>query len=167
MMVMLDRRFLIKALQFGLNSISLIDEISPLRMHCQGKQMVIMPIRQDPVSKSTKVESPPQAMPASVPSTPPAKQPEPDKPMPHLNGYQHPIATNGATNVLSKDSEAKPALETALVQIESIKAAFRETISALTKLGDSIRQAVREQKSGDKDLQNVRQTLRSLQSVRI
>ena len=87
--------------------------------------------------------------------------------MPPTNGHQHPIATNGATNVPSKDSEAKPALETALVQIESIKTAFRETITALTKLGDSIRQALREQKSGDKDLQNVRQTLRSLQSVRI
>ena len=81
--------------------------------------------------------------------------------------HQHPIATNGATHVPSKDSEAKPALETALVQIENIKTAFRETISALTKLGDSIRQALREQKSGDKDLQSVRQTLRSLQSVRI
>lgn len=87
--------------------------------------------------------------------------------MPPTNGHQHPIATNGATTVPSKDSETKPALETALVQIESIKTAFRESITALTKLGDSIRQALREQKSGDKDLQNVRQTLRSLQSVRI
>ena len=169
MMILLDRRFLIKALQFGLNSISLIDEISPLRFHREGKQMIVMPVRPVTVGKSTKVESPPPAVPASVPVNPPpsAEQPEPNNTMPTTNGHQHDIATNGATTVPSKYSEAKPALETALVQIESIKTAFRESITALTKLGDSIRQALREQKSGDKDLQNVRQTLRSLQSVRI
>ena len=63
--------------------------------------------------------------------------------------------------------ETKPALETALVQVESIKAGFREAINNLTKLGDSIRHAMREQKTSEKEVHNVRQTLRSLQSVRI
>ncbi len=168
--VFLDKRFLLKALRFGLTRIEIIDAMSPLKFSQGGRQMIVMPIRDNPVSASSKPESPTPATPAAVPVNPPppiAKQPEPNKPMPPTNGHQHPIATNGVTNVPSKDSEAKPALETALVQIESIKTAFRETISALTKLGDSIRQALREQKSGDKDLQNVRQTLRSLQSVRL
>jgi hypothetical protein len=45
--IFLDRRYLIKALEFGLNSISLTDPVAPLRFHSQGKQMIVMPLRQD------------------------------------------------------------------------------------------------------------------------
>ena len=76
-----------------------------------------------------------------------------------------PSAADPATT--TKTTEPKPALETALVQIESLKTGFRESIASLTKLGDTVRQALREQKAGDKDLHSVRQTLRSLQSVRL
>jgi chromosome segregation ATPase len=86
------------------------------------------------------------------------------------NGQSHPIGANGSTtpthHAPSKD-ESKPALETALVQIESLKAGFRETINGLTKLGDSIRSAMREQKASEKEVHTVRQTLRSLQGVRL
>lgn len=168
--VFVDKRFLNKALRFGLTRIEIIDAMSPLRFSQGGRQMIVMPVRLDPASVSAKPETPSPVVPAEVQTKPPppAEQTsEPTQPMPSTNGHQQPAVTNGSTTVPSKDTEPKPALETALVQIESIKTAFRETITALTKLGDSIRQALREQKAGDKDLQNVRQTLRSLQSVRI
>ena len=86
------------------------------------------------------------------------------------HGQTRPIGANGSTPqaapAVSKE-ETKSALETALVQIESIKAGFRETINGLSKLGDSIRNAMREQKASEKEVHTVRQTLRSLQSVRI
>lgn len=77
-----------------------------------------------------------------------------------------PAGTNGSFNTTNK-LETKPALEAALVQVESIKAGFREAINNLTKLGDSIRHAMREQKASEKEVHSVRQTLRSLQGVRI
>ena len=86
------------------------------------------------------------------------------------NGHPHPNGTNGSTTTTHTTpgkEESKSALETALVQIESIKTGFRETINGLTKLGDSIRNAMREQKASEKEVHNVRQTLRSLQSVRL
>jgi hypothetical protein len=67
----------------------------------------------------------------------------------------------------SREEIHRPSLDHALVQIEAIKTGFREAISGLTKLGDIIRATLREQKASDKDLQQVRQTLRSLQGVRI
>lgn len=73
---------------------------------------------------------------------------------------------NGSTNVTDK-TEAKSTLEAALLQVEGIKAGFRETINQLSKIGDSIRAAMREQKASEKEIHGVRQTLRSLQSVRI
>ena len=73
---------------------------------------------------------------------------------------------NGSSNGTDK-TETKSTLEAALLQVEGIKAGFRETINQLSKIGDSIRAAMREQKSGEKEIQGIRQTLRSLQSVRI
>lgn len=64
-------------------------------------------------------------------------------------------------------SSEKPALETALAQIEVLRGDFRNALTGLTKLSDALKAAQREQKAGDKDLQSVRQTLRSLQSVRL
>ena len=74
--------------------------------------------------------------------------------------------TNGSSHPIVKE-DTKTALEAALVQVESIKAGFREAINGLSKLGDSIRHAMREQKASEKEVHNVRQTLRSLQSVRL
>ena len=61
----------------------------------------------------------------------------------------------------------KPALETALAQIEVIRGEFRNAVTGLTRLGDLLKQASREQKTSEREVQGVRQTLRSLQSVRI
>jgi hypothetical protein len=75
----------------------------------------------------------------------------------------HPHPTNPPTEKL----ETKSPLETALLQLEGMKAGYRETLNQLTRIGDSIRTAMREQKASEKEIQGVRQTLRSLQSVRI
>ena len=85
------------------------------------------------------------------------------------NGNPHSIPANGSTSAVANTDkpETKPSLETALVQIEAMKTGFREGINSLTKLGDHIRQALREQKASEKEVQSVRLTLRSLQSVRI
>ena len=61
----------------------------------------------------------------------------------------------------------KSALEIALAQIEVVRGDFRNVIAGLNKLAEALKQAQREQKAGDKEIQSVRQTLRSLQSVRI
>ena len=79
-----------------------------------------------------------------------------------------PEKTNGNTNAATPPTAPeKPALETALAQIEIVRGDFRNGIAGLNKLADSLKQAQREQKAGEKEVQSVRQTLRSLQSVRI
>ena len=80
-----------------------------------------------------------------------------------------PEKPNGSTNAATPTTNVaeKPALETALAQIEIVRGDFRSAITGLNKLADSLKQAQREQKSSEKEVQSVRQTLRSLQSVRI
>ena len=82
--------------------------------------------------------------------------------MPEQNGN----TTNGASRS-TLTAEEKPALDTALQQIDAIKTGFRDGIAGLNKLGDLLRQAQRDHKSSDREIQSARQTLRSLQSVRI
>ena len=80
-----------------------------------------------------------------------------------------PERPNGNTTAATPPTNVveKPALETALAQIEIVRGDFRNAIAGLNKLGDTLKQVQREQKVGDKEIQSVRQTLRSLQSVRI
>jgi DNA polymerase III sliding clamp (beta) subunit (PCNA family) len=144
----LNRRFLLKALRFGLTCIELTDDMSPLCFSSNGRQMVVMPTR--PASDPT-----PTSPRATTTTPPPADQPEATT-----------MAENGNTNGASSTTE-KTALENALTQVENVKAAYREAIGSLNQLADSIKKAQREQKSGDKEIQSVRQTLRSLQSVKI
>ena len=74
--------------------------------------------------------------------------------------------TSGAAIAKVATTE-KTALETALAQIEIVRGDFRNAIAGLNKLADSLKRVQREQKAGDREIQSVRQTLRSLQSVRI
>jgi len=76
--------------------------------------------------------------------------------------------TNEASRSTTHTEPAeKPALETALAQIEVIRGEFRNAVAGLTKLGELLKQVSREQKASEREVQGVRQTLRSLQSVRI
>lgn len=162
----LNRQFLAKALRFGLNRIEIIDPLSPLRFCNGGRQMIVMPVRPAP---TTQTSTPVPSASASAPSTqtppPQAEQPE-KKPMPEIS-----TNTNGAsrstTTTTPMEATEKPALETALAQIEVIRGEFRSAVAGLAKLGELLKQASREQKASDKEIHGVRQTLRSLQSVRI
>ena len=157
-----DRRYLIKALSFGLNTLSLMDPMSPLRFHSTGRQMIVMPLRSDAPPPEAQPPAPPPAVTAAVTTTLPQPAEQPTKPPP----MQTQPPTNGSSHPIVKE-DTKTALEAALVQVESIKAGFREAMNGLSKLGDSIRHAMREQKASEKEVHNVRQTLRSLQSVRL
>ena len=81
-----------------------------------------------------------------------------------------PEKTNGNTTGAPRsntNAATPPALETALAQIEVVRGDFRNAIAGLNKLAEALKQAQRESKTSDKEIQSVRQTLRSLQSVRI
>ena len=71
------------------------------------------------------------------------------------------------TTGAKRTPETKPALDAALAQLEVVRGDFRNAIAGLNKLGELLRQSQRETKASGKEIESVRQTLRSLQSVRI
>jgi len=175
--VWLNRLFLAKALRFGLNQIEIIDELTPLRILNQGRQMIVMPIRGDaPVPTSTRATAP-TAQPAdgngvetSSPepetSTPP--QVEERRTMPRTSSAQTNGHGNGDTHQSANAAaNGKSTLESAIDQIDTIKSSYRQALSALNDLADTLKQVQREQKSTEKEVQSVRATLEKLHAVKI
>jgi hypothetical protein len=175
--IFLNRNLLIKALQFGLTTVETIDPISPLRFSHGGRQMIVMPTRPNPspaatprtpTTPSAAAEPEADSAPQPQPSPEPAAQDEPLAPeQPERKPIPEPINSQQNTAAPTTNMVDKPALETALAQIEVVRGDFRNAIAGLNKLADALKQAQREQKTNDKDIQSVRATIRSLQTVRI
>ena len=155
--IYLNRQLLTKAFSFGLNTLGLIDPMSPLRFHQDGRQMIVMPLRPDvgnPAPQPVKKDEPAKAEPAA--QTPAAQTQERTTTMPAKNG-------NGS----HQEPAAKPTLEKALADIEKIKGSYRDAIRGLNDLTDTLKAIGKDQKSTEKEVEAVRATLGKLQSVRL
>jgi len=86
----------------------------------------------------------------------------------HTNGAATPYL-NGASRSTTPGIPAadKPAIEAAIEKLEGFKTVFREALVGLSELTTLLKQSVRKQKAGEKEIHQVRQTLRSLQSVKL
>jgi chemotaxis protein histidine kinase CheA len=149
------RDYLTKAFDYGLTSISLIDPMSALLFTREVRQMVVMPLR---------VADAPAAKPTNQPAP---SEPQPErKPMPATNGQTNGAATphlNGANHSTAE----KPAIEVAIEKLDAFKVTFREALIGVTEITTLLKQSVRDQKAGEKEIHQVRQTIRSLQGVKI
>lgn len=154
--VFIDRRFFIKALQYGLNTIGLIDELSALRFHHQGKQMIVMPIRAD----AAHSEPPANPEPAPINSRV-APPPLPPTPTPE----RKPVMITPATPDTSAGNP--PTMEEAIDMITQIRDKLIEPLNQLRDLSLKLKSINREQKSNSKEFNTVRSTLRSLQGLKI
>jgi DNA polymerase III sliding clamp (beta) subunit (PCNA family) len=156
--VLLNRNYLAKALRFGLNEIQIQDALSPVRCTDQsGRQLIIMPIRMDGVT--------PQPAPTQPqPSSPPQKTAQ-ASPTSGNNNMQN-ENKDGQSAASPRDSN-KTAIETAVEQIDAAKSSIGTALTSLSGVVKTLRQAQREQRGTEKEIQSVRSTLETLQKVRI
>jgi DNA polymerase III sliding clamp (beta) subunit (PCNA family) len=145
--IYLSRRFLIKALGFGLNTISLINDMSPLRFHTPAKQMIVMPLRM--TNPNPPVNMPP---PRPVPSPP-----TPPKPMINAPTPETPPPSDGQ----------KTPMEEAIDMTLLIRDKLNEGFNLLRDLSVKLKVINRDQKASAREMQSVRSTLRSLQGMKI
>ena len=154
----LNREYLQTALRCGLNEIRIHTELEPLLFLNAGKRMVVMPVRLNgpaaqpvPASpKTTKLETTPkpeaEAQPERKTEMPKVTDPTPAAPKADANG----------------DS-----LKAALDQIEAVKGHLRDSIGGLNLLTGQLRQVEKDNRVTVKEVASVRQTLRSLQGLKI
>lgn len=151
--VFLNRDYLAKALGFGLDRIDIIDEASPVRFRssgADGREMIVMPVRGCGAS------------PAPAPA--PEHQPEPEterKPEPMKNN-----SNGGDGHQPQTDPEPSP-LDEAVARINGVKDQLRQAASGLTEIAASLKQVKSEQKSTEREIRQVRSTIRSLQKVEL
>jgi DNA polymerase III sliding clamp (beta) subunit (PCNA family) len=152
--IFVNRKLLTKALQFGLNTISLMDPIAPLRFHSQGKQMIIMPLR--PEGASTPLPANQQPAPVRAISAPAVAPPQQPKPMITNPSSEEPPA-NGAPSPL----------EEALDLTLQIRDKFTDGFNLLRDLSTKLKAVHRDQKTSSREFNSVRSTLRSLQGLKL
>ena len=138
----LNREYLITALKFNLNEIQIENALLPLVCTSGGRRLVIMPVKLDP---------PATAKPVPIPSTP---TPMP-APMP---------AEERKTDMPETTQSTEPS---ALDQVEAIKAKLRELLGELNSLTSRLKQADKDKRNAEKEVASVRQTIRSLQGMKI
>ena len=160
--ICLNRDYLAKAIDYGLTTIGLTDPTSALHFRNEGRQMIVMPIRRE---HQPQAETP----------TPPTEQKANMTALttngaaaPHINGSRE-VRVNGNNRNIGPVSTttSKPAIEAAIDNLDSFKANLREALGSISEITALLRQAIRDQRANEREIQSVRQTLRSLQGVRI
>ncbi|MDB6024467.1 MAG: polymerase sliding clamp subunit [Verrucomicrobiales bacterium] len=176
--VSLNRNYMLKALRFGFRTFEIDDSLSPMLFTNGGKTMVVMPVRgpaapvpvegKQPDNSSpaaAHIESPKENAPAVVPSTAAAetKQTEETKPMPETL----PTAQRGNLKSHQPDNAETSAIKELIDRVESIKTSMRDVLNDLHDTAPLLKQALKEQKATEKEIETVRSALRSIQRVEI
>ena len=158
----LNREYLQTALRCGLDEIRIHTELEPLMFCRPGKRMVVMPVRlQGPAPAKPAPQTAPQTTP--TPPKPVAEaQPERTTEMPKTTEITTPKTTEPKTTEPAADP-----LKTALEQIESVRVQLRESLGGLNLLAGLLKQVEKDNRSTEKEVASVRQTLRSLQGLKI
>lgn len=160
--VAVSRHFWRDALQANFRLWEFSDPTSPLlgRLSNEDRHSVhvLMPVRvlDSEVQDAPKVEDAEAPAPAA-PSVPVPAQPQPihkETPMPKKKEEFQPAAEPGA-------------LDKILAAFESAKTAVRQAQTALSDLAGYVRDAVREDKSRQREIAEVRVTLQKLQAIRV
>ena len=167
--ICVNRDYLTKALDYGLTTIGLTDPTSALHFRSEGRQMVIMPIRREHQPQAETPTPPTEQKtnmtPATTNMTPATTN---GAAAPQINGSRE-VPVNGSSHNIGPVSTtaSNPAIEVAIDNLDSFKSSLREALGSISEITALLRQAIRDQRANEREIQAVRQTLRSLQGVRI
>lgn len=184
--ICLNRRFLTKALRLGLNAIHIVDEMEPLRFSEGGRQMIVMPLRPDvsataatsqtasasPAPAASPEEESSPAAPANVEtsdtetkpaSAPPTPETEPEAPSTERTDMVNDPTTTTAAEETAPTSE----IDTVLEVVEDLRESLTVNLADLKSVTGKLKQIQRDQKSTEREMQSFRQTLKTLQGVKL
>ena len=146
--IFVDRRFMLQALEYGLNTISLIDSISPLRFsNGKGKLMIVMPVRpesavsQPPATPKPRLNPQPESKPVMITTEPPIPPP----------------ASNGA----------KTTIEEAIDVTNQLREMFQNGFNLARDLNGKLKTINRDQRTSIREHNALRSSLRSLQTLKL
>ena len=154
----LNREYLQTALRCGLDEIRIHTELDPILFLKPGKRMVVMPVRlQGPVT-----EKAPETKPAP---TKPAPTPQPTTP-PQPSAEAKPERKTDMPRAAKTETPKPVTTQLTLIdQVEQIKETLKTAIRDLTTLAESAKQAEKDKRASEKEVEAARATLKKLQQV--
>lgn len=153
MAIAVNRGFVAKALKWGLTVMEMTDSLSPLVFSTKGKRLVAMPVRQEPVSPAEPPPTP-QEEPMSRSISPTVTTPEPE-----------PVNRLATAIPETKAPETKPTIRTVMEQVDGIRESLKSLGRQCGDLVDSLRQIEKDKRATDREVEQVRDKLRAIQSV--
>lgn len=180
----INRSYFLKALRFGFRDINILDPVSPILFINGGKTMVVMPLRGDAAEKwyaaHPPQNSPPVGATAEAPkgeaSAPPegAGSPSPAEQQTNETTEER-TSMDGKTmqppqrgNLTGTETKSDATgIEEVLGQIEKVRDDLRDVFNDLNECERMLKKAAKEQKVTEKEINRVRASLRTLQSVDI
>jgi len=150
-----NREYLVQCLKIGLTTIELTDELSPLVFTKAGKRAVVMPLRngEAPVTNAPTEEAPEPT---------PQPQPANETPAP-TSTKETPMASNPTETNLTPESPLKDVLK----HLDDLKENLRDILRDIQHAYNLVKQAEKEKKATDKEIESVRAKLREIQAVKI
>lgn len=170
--IALNREFVLKALRYGLATLEIQDDLSPVQFLEGGRRMVVMPLRPDgatpaqtapaPQSTATPPQSAPNPQPTTNSNPPVAEQPQ-AQPQQPTSTMPKTTETNPTETAPTETSPVKAVIQ----HIENIKDTLKGVLKEFAEVLDCLKQLEKEKKASDKEMDSVREKLREIQSVRI
>lgn len=151
MAIAVNRGFVGKALKWGLTVMEMTDALSPLVFSTKGKRLVAMPVRQEPVSPAAPTPTP-QEEPMNRSITPAPSTPEP-------------ASRLAASPPEPKSTETKPTVRTVMEQVDGLRESLKSLGRQCGDLVDALRQIEKDKRATDREVEQVRDKLRAIQSV--
>ena len=184
--VYVNRQYLLKAIGFGLRTIGVQEPLKPLRFSDGGsRQMIVMPVRVDANAStpSTKAPAPtpvspitPAASTDAAPDQPTTINPnhnQPEERNHHTHAernHQPPTATGTSPRRHRQHLRTRgenPAWSRRSTRSSSSRAPCAAAVTNLNSLADTLRQVQRERRLSEREVRSVRDTLKTLQTVRL
>ena len=191
----LNREYLLNALRCGMEEIRINTELDPILFIKPGKRMVVMPVRlngpaptpEPETAAATATETEKESVAESPAGVTETRTESPTQPEPQAQPERKtemtaspqitttpivpaikiaPTTTTSTPAIKTSESEADP-VRSALDQIEVLRGHLREALGGLAGLASLIKQVEKENRVSEKEIATVRQTLRSLQGIKI
>jgi len=168
--ITLNRDYLLKALRYGLTTLALTDDLSPIVFSEGGRRMVVMPLRSGDAPQAQ-----PAATPQPAPPTAESSAPNPtitNPPVAEPTPLAQPQETTMPKETQTIPTEPQPTTETSPVKaviehVEHIKETLKGVLKEFAEVMDGLKVIEKEKRATDKEIESVREKLREIQSVRI
>lgn len=169
----LNRNYVIQALKLGLRELELTDDLSPVRFHSGGRQVVIAPLRPDnaPVQTASPSDEAPTTSPEARPETtspaaPAAASSTQTNPIPQP---QPPDTTpmKAESTATSEPTATPSALKQAIAKVEGLKDNLKAMLTDLNDVLKVLHVAQKEHRATEKEVEEVRAALEAVKKLRL